>query len=101
MNLWEYKVEPPEVGCENTYLSGMSISSFIKLLCDFLGDRQTGRALQSRVGTPLEKRDICRRVLTLLCKRPGIEPGGMQARRLCDVSDWSFQSENHPQLHPL
>jgi integrase len=58
----------------------------VKLLRDFLAGRQTGRVFQSRLGTPLENRDICRRVLTPICKKLGIEPGGMHAFRHGRVS---------------
>ena len=61
-------------------------SATIRLLRDFLGDRKSGRLFQSRVGTPLENRDICRRVLTPLCKKLGIRPGGMHAFRHGRVS---------------
>lgn len=61
-------------------------SATIRLLREFLGARQSGRLFQSRVGTPLENRDICRRVLTPLCKKLGIKPGGMHAFRHGRVS---------------
>jgi integrase len=61
-------------------------SATIQLLRDFLAGRQTGRLFQSRVGTPLENRDICRRVLTPLCEKLGIRPGGMHAFRHGRVS---------------
>jgi integrase len=61
-------------------------SATIQLLRTFLAGRQTGRLFQSRVGTPLENRDICRRVLTPLCKKLGIRPGGMHAFRHGRVS---------------
>jgi integrase len=61
-------------------------SATIRLLRDFLGGRQCGRLFQSRVGTPLENRDICRRILTPLCKKIGINPGGMHAFRHGRVS---------------
>lgn len=61
-------------------------SATIQLLREFLGARQSGRLFQSRVGTPLENRDICRRVLTPLCKQLGIKPGGMHAFRHGRVS---------------
>jgi integrase len=56
------------------------------MLCEHLGTRRAGRVFQSRCGTPLVSRDICRRVLTPLCKRLGIEPGGMHAFRHGRVS---------------
>jgi len=61
-------------------------SATIQLLHTFLAGRQTGRLFQSRVGTPLENRDICRRVLTPLCEKLGIRPGGMHAFRHGRVS---------------
>jgi integrase len=61
-------------------------SATIRILGDFLGGRQSGRLFQSRVGTPLENRDICRRILTPLCKKIGINPGGMHAFRHGRVS---------------
>ena len=61
-------------------------SGTIRLLRCFLAGRKTGRLFQSRVGTPLENRDICRRVLTPLCEKLGMEPGGMHAFRHGRVS---------------
>jgi integrase len=61
-------------------------SATIQLLRDFLAGRQTGRLFQSRVGTPLENRDICRRVLKPLCEKLGIKAGGMHAFRHGRVS---------------
>jgi integrase len=61
-------------------------SATIQLLRDFLGCRQAGRLFQSRIGTPLENRDICRRVLTPICEGLGIVPGGMHAFRHGRVS---------------
>jgi integrase len=61
-------------------------SATIRLLGNFIGDRRTGRLFQSRVGTPLANRDICRRVLTPLCERLGIVPGGMHSFRHGRVS---------------
>jgi integrase len=66
-------------------------SATIRLLRDFLAGRQTGRLFQSRAGTPLENRDICRRVLTPVCKKLGIEPGGMHAFRHGRVSHMQSQ----------
>ena len=43
-------------------------------------------SIGSSVGTPLENRDICRRVLTPICGRLGIVPGGMHAFRHGRVS---------------
>jgi integrase len=61
-------------------------SATVAILRQHLGSRTSGRVFQSRVGTPLENRDICRRVLTPLCKRLGIVPGGMHAFRHGRVS---------------
>jgi integrase len=61
-------------------------STTVQLLREYLGTRTSGRVFQSRVGTPLENRDICRRVLTPLCERLGIQPGGMHAFRHGRVS---------------
>ncbi len=61
-------------------------SATIQMLRDFLAGRQTGRLFQSRRGTPLENRDICRRVLTPICEKLGITPGGMHAFRHGRVS---------------
>ncbi len=61
-------------------------SATIQMLRDFLAGRQSGRLFQSRAGTPLENRDICRRVLTPLCEKLGIRPGGMHAFRHGRVS---------------
>jgi len=61
-------------------------SATITMLRQHLGSRSTGRVFQSRVGTPLENRDVCRRVLTPLCERLGIAPGGMHAFRHGRVS---------------
>ncbi|MGB7025449.1 MAG: site-specific integrase [Candidatus Acidiferrales bacterium] len=61
-------------------------SATIRLLRDFLDGRQSGRLFRSRVGTTLENRDICRRILTPLCKKLGIKPGGMHAFRHGRVS---------------
>ena len=61
-------------------------SATIRMLRDFLAGRRTGRLFQSRLGTPLENRDICRRVLAPLCEKLGIKPGGMHAFRHGRVS---------------
>jgi integrase len=69
-------------GKRNVFIDSVTI----QLLRCFLADRKTGRLFQSRVGTPLENRDICRRVLTPLCEKLGMEPGGMHAFRHGRVS---------------
>jgi integrase len=61
-------------------------STTIAMLRQHLGTRTSGRLFQSRLGTPLENRDICRRVLTPICERLGIAPGGMHAFRHGRVS---------------
>ena len=61
-------------------------STTVALLRQHLGSRTSGHVFQSRVGTPLENRDICRRVLTPICKRLGIAPGGVHAFRHGRVS---------------
>jgi integrase len=58
----------------------------VAMLQRHLGSRTSGRVFQSGVGTPLENRDICRRVVTPLCERLGIAPGGMHAFRHGRVS---------------
>jgi integrase len=69
-------------GKRNVFLD----SATIRMLRDYLAGRQTGRVFQSRACTPLENRDICRRVLTPLCEKLGISPGGMHAFRHGRVS---------------
>jgi len=96
----------------NVFLDSVTVN----LLRDFLAGGQSGRLFQSRLGTPPENRDICRRVLTPNCKKLAIKPGGMHAfrhgrsephasehdaRRLREKPDRPFQSENHEQLHAL
>jgi integrase len=61
-------------------------SATVQMLKEHLGGRTTGRVFQSRVGTPLENRDICRRVLTPICEQLKIAPGGMHAFRHGRVS---------------
>jgi integrase len=61
-------------------------STTVAVLQQHLGGRTSGRVFPSGVGTPLENRDICRRVLKPLCKRLGIAPGGMHAFRHGRVS---------------
>jgi integrase len=61
-------------------------STTVAMLQKHVGSRTTGRVFQSRVGTPLENLDICRRVLTPLCERLRIPPGGMHAFRHGRVS---------------
>jgi integrase len=69
-------------GKRNVFIDSVTV----QLLRDFLDGRKTGRLFQSRASTPLENRDICRRVLTPLCKRLGIRNGGMHAFRHGRVS---------------
>jgi integrase len=61
-------------------------STTVAMLQRHLGSCTSGRVFQSGVGTPLENRDICRRVLTPICKRLGIAPGGLHAFRHGRVS---------------
>jgi integrase len=61
-------------------------STSLHMLREHLGSRTAGRVFQSRVGTPLENRDICRRVLKPICRKLGIQPGGMHAFRHGRVS---------------
>jgi len=69
-------------GKRNVFIDSVTI----RLLRCFLAGRKTGRLFQSRVGTSLENRDICRRVLTPICEKLGMEPGGMHAFRHGRVS---------------
>jgi len=69
-------------GKRNVFLD----SATVQMLRDFIGSRRTGLVFQSRLSTPLENRDICRRILTPICKRLGIVPGGMHAFRHGRVS---------------
>ena len=69
-------------GKRNVFIDSVTV----QMLRDFLAGRQTGRLFQSRLGTPLENRDICRRVLTPICMKLGIRPGGMHAFRHGRVS---------------
>jgi integrase len=69
-------------GKRNVFIDSVTV----RLLRNFLAGRQTGRVFQSQAGTPLENRDICRRVLTPICERLGIVPGGMHAFRHGRVS---------------
>ena len=58
----------------------------VAMLRQHLGTRTLGRIFQSRIGTPLANRDVCRRVLKPLCERLGIPSGGMHAFRHGRVS---------------
>jgi hypothetical protein len=58
-------------GKRNVFIDSVTI----RLLRCFLAGRKTGRLFQSRAGTSLENRDICRRVLTPICEKLGMEPG--------------------------
>jgi integrase len=69
-------------GKRNVFIDSVTI----RLLRCFLSSRKAGRLFQSRLGTPLENRDICRRVLTPLCEKLGMQPGGMHAFRHGRVS---------------
>jgi integrase len=61
-------------------------STSVDMLREHLGSRTAGRVFQSRVGTPLENRDTCRRVLKPVCRKLGIQPGGRHAFRHGRVS---------------
>jgi integrase len=61
-------------------------STTVAMLRQHLCSRTSGRLFQSRVGTPLENREICRRVLKPICERLGIALGGMHAFRHGRVS---------------
>lgn len=69
-------------GKRNVFIDSVTV----QLLRDFLAGHKAGRLFQARMGTPLENRDICRRVLTPLCKRLDIRKGGMHAFRHGRVS---------------
>jgi len=69
-------------------------SNTIQMLKDYLGDRTTGRVFHTRNGTPLENHNIVRQVLKPICKRLGIQPGGMHAWRHGRVSH--LQANNVP-----
>ena len=62
-------------GKRNVFIDSITI----RLLRCFLSSRKTGRLFQSRLGTPLENRDICRRVFAPLREKLGMQPGGMHA----------------------
>jgi integrase len=69
-------------------------SSTVQMLKEHLGGRTTGRVFQTKNGTPLENHNIVRQVLKPLCKRLGIEAGGMHAWRHGRVSH--LQANNVP-----
>jgi integrase len=64
------------------------------MIKEYLGGRTTGRVFQTCNGTPLENHNIVRQVLKPICKRLGIEPGGMHAFRHGRVSH--LQMNNVP-----
>jgi integrase len=69
-------------------------SSTVVMLKQYLGDRSTGRVFQSKNGTPIDIHAASGEVLKPLCKRLGIEPGGMHAFRHGRVSQ--LQANNVP-----
>ena len=69
-------------------------SGTILMLKEHFGDRTIGRVFQTRNGTPLANHNIVRQVLKPICKRLGIEPGGMHAFRHGRVSH--LQASNVP-----
>ncbi len=69
-------------------------SGTIQMLKEHLGGRTIGRLFQTRCGTPLENHNVVRQVLKPICKRLGIEPGGMHAWRHGRVSH--LQANNVP-----
>jgi integrase len=89
-------------------------STSVHMLREHLGSRSAGRVFQSRVGTPLENRDICTRVLKPICRKIG-NPARWNARlpsrsgesiagkwcpsRLHQESGGPFQLANHERLH--
>lgn len=90
-SVWE-GVEGPPKGRKRrmVYLDSVTV----KMLREYLGNRQSGRVFESRLGTPLVNREINRKVLTPLCKQLGIEQGGMHAFRHGRVSH--MQANNIP-----
>jgi integrase len=58
----------------------------VEMLREYLAGRKSGRVFESRLGTHLVNREINRKALTPLCKRLGIEPGGMHSFRHGRVS---------------
>jgi len=69
-------------------------SGTIKMLTEYLGDRQTGRVFQTRNGTPLSAHNVVRQVLHPICKRLGIARGGLHSFRHGRVSH--LQAMNVP-----
>ena len=61
-------------------------SATVQMLKDHLGSRTAGRVFETRNGTPLENHNVVRQVLKPICKRLGIEQGGMHAFRHGRVS---------------
>ena len=53
----------------------------IEMLKVHIGDRKDGRIFRTRNGTALQNGNIVKQVLKPICKRIGIEPGGMHAFR--------------------
>jgi len=64
------------------YMDSMTLA----MLKDFIGERTTGRVFQSKHGRWLDMHEVTRRVVVPLCKRLGIEPGGLYSFRHGRVS---------------
>jgi integrase len=58
----------------------------LTMVKDFIGERRTDRVFQSKHGRWLDMHEVTRRVVVPLCKRLGIEPGGLYSFRHCRVS---------------
>jgi integrase len=69
-------------------------SGTIQMLKEHFGGRTIGRVFQTRNATPLGNHNVVRQVLKPICKRLGIEPGGMHAWRHGRVSH--LQASNVP-----
>jgi integrase len=83
-SVWRGQEVSPKTkrGYRDVWIDSVTVS----MLREHLGTRTSGRIFQSRIGTPLANRDVCRRVLTPLCERLGIPSGGMHAFRHGRVS---------------
>jgi integrase len=56
-------------------------SGTVAMLKDHLAGRTAGRVFQTRTGAPIVGGNVCKHILTPLCKQLGIQPGGMHAFR--------------------
>jgi len=61
-------------------------SETLTMLKQFIGERTTGRVFQSKHGRWMDMHEVSRHVLAPLCKRLGIEPGGLHSFRHGRVS---------------